>query len=85
MYIHVHVMHDSCIPYNYNDWVQKRELESSGKHLSKEEHEKKEKQKQEELRRELQKVKQRRLVSSCLCMHIHVIYVCMCTYMVLST
>ena len=43
--------------------MQKREVESTGKQMSKEELERSEKLKQEELRRELQKVKMRRLVS----------------------
>ena len=43
--------------------AQKREVESSGKQITKEELEKRERLKQEELRRELQKVKMRRLVS----------------------
>ena len=38
-------------------------MQTSGKQLSKEELERKERQKHDELRRELQKVKQRRLVS----------------------
>ena len=56
---------------------QKREL-SSGKDLPKEEVEKREKQKQEELRRELQKVKLRRLVRNVVCGCNSCTYTCIC-------